>query len=160
MSVTTHHLPIRRATRVDVAALLALEEATFTSDRISRAQWRRQVASASVSVLVAGADGHVDAAAVVFYRRNSRNARLYSLAVDARARGTGTGSALLAAAEADARRRGCAAMHLEVHAGNTAAITLYEHRGYRRGVFLPNFYEDGGDAWRYAKALHPRAPHT
>jgi ribosomal protein S18 acetylase RimI-like enzyme len=46
-------------------------------------------------------------------------------------------------------------MHLEVHVGNVAAITLYEHRGYRRGARAPRFYEDGADAWRYAKALAP-----
>lgn len=144
---------IRHARPADLDALVALEEATFSSDRISRRQWRRNLGSASVAVLVAGADGRVDAAAVVCYRRNSRRARLYSLAVDARARGTGTGSALLAAAEADARARGCLAMHLEVHVGNTAAVTLYEHRGYRRGACVPHFYEDGGDAWRYVKRL-------
>ncbi|HEU0277661.1 MAG TPA: GNAT family N-acetyltransferase [Rhodanobacteraceae bacterium] len=148
---------IRHAHLPDLDALVALEEATFTSDRISRRQWRRHLDSASVAVLAADTAGRIDAAAVVCYRRNSRKARLYSLAVDALARGTGTGSALLAAAEADARARGCTSMHLEVHVGNTAAVTLYEHRGYRRGAYVPRFYEDGGDAWRYAKALAPIA---
>lgn len=146
-------ISIRRARLADLDALVALEEKTFTSDRISRRQWRRQIASASVTVLVAATAGRVDAAAVVFYRRHSRHARVYSLAVDARARGTGAGSALLAAVEADARARGCTAMQLEVHVGNSIAITLYEHRGYRRGTRMPAFYEDGGDAWRYVKAL-------
>ncbi len=149
------HVPVavRRAEPSDLDALVALEEATFRSDRIRRAQWRRHLASPSATVLVAGAAGRVDGAAVVFYRRGSHRARLYSLAVDARARAAGTGSALLAAAEADARDRGCTEMHLEVHVGNTAAVTLYAHRGYRRGAPMPHFYEDGGDAWRYAKPL-------
>lgn len=148
---------IRRATRADLDALCALEKATFTSDRISRAQWRRHVASASGTVLVGSLGGGVDAAAVVFYRRGSRSARLYSLAVDARARRTGLGRALLAAVEADARTRGCTTMRLEVHDGNVAAIALYEHLGYRRGRKLPRFYEDGADGWRYVKPL-PRPP--
>jgi ribosomal protein S18 acetylase RimI-like enzyme len=149
---------IRHATRADVDALLALEEATFDSDRISRAQWRRHIDSGSAAVFVGGTHGNVDAAAVVFYRRNARAARLYSLAVGAHARGTGMGAALLAAAETDARARGCTSMRLEVRADNPAAIALYERRGYVRTVRLPAFYEDGADGWRYVKGLVSGAP--
>lgn len=145
--------PIRRATPADLDALLALEEATFTTDRISRAQWRRHIASHSACVLVHGAPAAIDAAAVVFYRRGSRNARLYSLAVHARTRGSGLGGSMLAACEADARAHGCTAMRLEVHTGNDAALALYERRGYLRRARLSRFYEDGTDAWRYAKSL-------
>jgi len=147
------HAAIRRADRTDVDALLALEEATFDSDRISRAQWRRHIGSGSATVLVTGDPGRIDAVAVVFYRHNARSARLYSLAVGAHARGSGLGGALLAAAEADARLHGCASMRLEVRIDNPAAIGLYERRGYSRLARLAGFYEDGTDAWRYAKSL-------
>jgi ribosomal protein S18 acetylase RimI-like enzyme len=151
---STHPAPsIRRATRVDIEALLALEEATFDSDRISRAQWRRHIGSGTASVFVGGTQGGVDAAAVVFYRRNTRGARLYSLAVAAHARGAGLGGALLARAEADAHDRGCTSMRLEVRADNPSAIALYERRGYARTARLPRFYEDGADGWRYMKVL-------
>lgn len=144
---------IRRANRADLDALLALEETTFDSDRISRAQWRRHIDSDSATVLVSGGPEGLEAAAVVFYRRNARSARLYSLAVGGHARGSGLGGALLAAAEADARARGCASMQMEVRVDNPAAIALYERRGYARVARLPHFYEDGADAWRYTKAL-------
>ena len=144
---------IRRATHADIDALLVLEEGTFDSDRISRAQWRRHIGSGSAAVFVSGTPGNVDAAAVVFYRRTSRAARLYSLAVGAHARGTGLGGALLAAAEADARQRGCTSMRLEVRIDNPSAIALYERRGYTRAARLPGFYEDGADGWRYMKGL-------
>lgn len=149
---------IRRASRADLDGLLALEETTFDSDRISRVQWRRHIDSGSAAVLVSGEHGVVDAAVVVFYRRNTRSARLYSLAVGAHARGTGLGGALLDAAEADARARGCASMRLEVRTDNRSAIALYERRGYVRIARLPGFYEDGGDAWRYVKLLTPVMP--
>ena len=149
---------IRHAARADLDALLALEEATFDSDRISRTQWRRHLDSPSAAVLVGGREGHVDAAAVVFFRRGSRRARLYSLAVGAHARGTGLGGALLAAAENAAHSRGCAVMHLEVRTDNVAAIALYERRGYQRAACVRGFYEDGADAWRYAKCLTPVTP--
>lgn len=150
--------PVRRALAADLGPLLALEEATFDTDRISRAQWRRHVAGKTATVLVIGAAGHIDAAAVVCYRRNSRAARLYSLAVHRDARGRQLGARLLAAVEADARARGCTAMRLEVHVRNTAAIALYEHRGYVRGERLARFYEDGADAFRYAKPLTAVTP--
>src|SRR6185437_1946201 len=149
---------IRRAIPADIDALLALEESTFDSDRISRAQWRRHIRSGSAAVFVSGTPGNVDAAAVVFYRRNARAARLYSLAVGTHARGSGLGGALLVAAEVDARGRGCTSMRLEVRADNPSAIALYERRGYTRVARLPGFYEDGAAAWRYGKALVSGAP--
>jgi ribosomal protein S18 acetylase RimI-like enzyme len=149
-------ISVRKAAADDLVALVALEVATFESDRISRAQWRRHIASDSACVLVTGPRGRVDGAAVVFHRRNSRRARLYSLAVADAARGRGLAKALLAAAEAEARRRGCNALELEVRTDNRAAIALYEHQGYRRAARLHGFYEDGTDAWRYARNLDDR----
>lgn len=144
---------IHRATPADLDALLALEEASFDVDRISRRQWRRHIDSSSASVLVHGARGAIDAAAVVFHPRHARIARLYSLAVAAHARGQRLGGALLAAAEAVAVARGCTTLRLEVRFDNPAAIALYERRGYIRTARLAGFYEDGADAFRYARAL-------
>ena len=149
---------IRHAALSDLDALVALEEATFDSDRISHRQWRRHLSSASAQVLVAVGDAGIDAAAVVFYRRNSHIARLYSLAVDARARGNGIGGRLLVAAETTARQRGCAVLRLEVRVDNTAALALYARHGYARLRRLVGFYEDGSDAWRCAKDLTTITP--
>ena len=143
----------RLATPADLGSLLGLEQTTFTSDRISRRQWCRHLASHSASVLVIGPPGDVHAASVIFYRRNSRSARLYSLAVRDSDRGTGLGAMLLAAAEADARAHGCTTMRLEVRTESPPAIALYERRGFRRLAQLPAFYEDGADAWCYMKRL-------
>jgi [ribosomal protein S18]-alanine N-acetyltransferase len=143
----------RRATCTDLDALLALEHTTFDHDRISRVQFRRQLRSASVRILVAPRTGPVQASAVVFFRRGSSAARLYSVAVSADARSRGFGAALLESAEREALRRGCREMRLEVGVDNRAAIALYEGRGYRRSARVARFYEDGTDAWRYAKVL-------
>lgn len=146
-------ISVRKAAEDDLDALVALECASFETDRISRAQWRRHVASDTACVLVAGPPGCLAGAAVVFHRRNSRRARLYSLAVAEASRGHGLAKALLTAAETEALRRGCGALDLEVRADNRAAITLYEQRGYRRAARLPAFYEDGADGWRYTRNL-------
>lgn len=151
----SHATTIRRAVRADLDGLVTLEQATFTGDRINRRQWRRHIDGSTACVLVAGTSGHVDAVAVVFYRLDSRHARLYSLAVRAGRRGEGLAAALLAHAEADAHWRGCSSMRLEVRIDNVAAIGLYEKHGYTRTERLPGFYEDGADAWRYCKPLGP-----
>jgi len=148
---------VRRAELSDLDDLVALEQATFDSDRMSRAQYRRHLDSDSASVLVASANRRrFLGTAVVFFRRGSQVARLYSLASRPEARGKGVGSALLAAVERAARRRGCREMRLEVRTDNASAIRLYERLGYRCFGRVEGFYEDGADAWRYTKSLDGR----
>jgi ribosomal protein S18 acetylase RimI-like enzyme len=145
---------VRRAQPSDLDELVALEQASFDGDRLSRAQYRRHLDSDSALVLAAvDAPHRLLGAAVLFFRKGSGAARLYSLASDPAARGRGVGGALLEAAEAAARRRRCRAMRLEVRADNAAAIRLYERHGYRRLSRLEGFYEDGTDGWKYAREL-------
>lgn len=144
---------IRRARVGDLDALVALEEASFDHDRVSRTQWRRHLRSESACVLVAERSGKVLGCLLLFFRRGTRRARLYSIAIAHAARGQGLGAALLEAAEREARRRGCESMRLEVRTDNSSAIALYEKRGYIRRKREPGFYENGMDAWRYQKPL-------
>lgn len=145
---------VRRAQPSDLDELVALEQASFDGDRLSRAQYRRHLDSDSALVLAAVAVPHqLLGAAVLFFRKGSGTARLYSIASDPAARGRGVGSALLDAAEATARRHRRRLLRLEVRTDNAAAIRLYEQAGYRRGVSLAGYYEDGADGWRYEKVL-------
>src|SRR6185312_9896215 len=118
------------------------------------AQFRRHLESDSAQVLIASAHHRrFLGAAVVFFRRGSGLARLYSLAGHLDGRGLGIGSALAAAVEVAARARHCHALRLEVRGDNDRAIALYERLGYRRIGLLPRYYEDGADGWRYEKVL-------
>lgn len=145
---------VRRAVAGDLDALAALEEASFDGDRLSRAQYRRHLDSDSALVLAASAKAHgLLGSAVLFFRKGSAVARLYSLATRREARGRGVGGALLDAVAGQAHRRGCHALRLEVRADNAAAIRLYEKHGYRRTGRLAAYYEDGTDGWRYEKPL-------
>jgi len=146
-------LHIRRATPADLDALVALERAAFTTDHLSPRQYRTHLRSSSAIVLAAVDAPRLLGKAVVFFRRNSDIARLYSIAVADAARGRGIGEALLKAAETAARRHGAQRMRLEVRQDNGAAIRLYERLGYRRFGRYDGFYEDGADAWRYEKGL-------
>lgn len=130
-----------------------MEFASYHSDRLSRSQFRRHIDSDTAVVLVAGADGAVLGNALVFFRRGSKCARLYSLTVAASARARGIGRSLLDAAEQTARKRHCTSMQLEVRTDNPAAMALYEARGYHRDGQRAAYYQDGANAWLYHKPL-------
>lgn len=151
--MTAASLHIRRATLADLDALVALERRAFTTDHLSRQQYRRHLHSATAVVLAAVDGSGLLGKAVVFFRGNSGIARLYSIAVSNEARGRGLGEALLGAAEEAARRRACTRMRLEVRQDNSSAMRLYERLGYRRFAARAGYYEDGADAWRYEKVL-------
>jgi ribosomal protein S18 acetylase RimI-like enzyme len=149
---------VRRAELSDLDDLVALEQASFDSDRLSRAQYRRHLDSETAQVLVASANHrNFLGTAVVFFRKGSTLARLYSIATKPEARGKGVGSALIDGAERAARAHRCHALRLEVRADNHAAIRLYERLGYRCIGHYRAYYQDGADAWRYEKILSERA---
>ncbi len=144
---------LRPANPADLDALIALEEAVFDYDRLSRAQYRRHLRSPNAVLLVAVRGDALLGSALVFFRRGTRRARLYSLAVAPAARGLGLARRLLMAVEAAARRRGCNGLRLEVRTDNAAAIALYEKHGYRRTGLRTGYYDNGMDAACYEKPL-------
>jgi ribosomal protein S18 acetylase RimI-like enzyme len=136
----------------DIEALIALENAVFTTDILSRRSFRRFLTSPKSSLIVAEDSGKLAGYALVLYPARSKLARLYSIAVAPHIASRGIGPLLLAAAEAAARRRR-RAMRLEVHEHNTRAIGRYEKSGYRLFGRLHRYYDDGGDALRFEKLL-------
>jgi [ribosomal protein S18]-alanine N-acetyltransferase len=147
------HVRIRRARRDDLAALIDLENGVFSSDRMSARQLRHHLDNPLAEILIAVRAGVAVGAAVLFFRRQHRIARLYSIAVAASARGAGVGLALLVAAERAAKVRGSTLLRLEVRKDNRAAQNLYERQGYRHFGTKDRYYEDGHDAMRFEKVL-------
>ena len=136
----------------DLPALLALE-AFFPGDRLSARQFRRHLTSNSACLRVIDLGKSLAGYALLFRRRGSTVARLYSLAVAPSARGRGIGGVLLADAEAAARAAGASTLRLEVRVDNVAAIALYRSRGYREFGRHAGYYADGADALRFDKNL-------
>jgi ribosomal protein S18 acetylase RimI-like enzyme len=151
---TPHVFHLRPARLSDLDALLALENATFTSDQLSRRRMRHWIdAPNGIFVVAVDTAGTLAGYGLVFTRRDSRSARLYSLALAPAARGLGLGARIVGELERLARRMGFTHMHLEVAQANAPALALYGKLGYARVRALPGFYEDGTDAWRMAKPL-------
>jgi ribosomal-protein-alanine N-acetyltransferase len=145
---------LRFATRGDVAALKELEDQSFTHDRLSARSIARAILSKSQAVLLLETpEAQIVGAAILHYRRGSRRCQLYSLAVRRDSFRRGLGSRLLAACETDARRRGCAEIRLEARTDRASTLWFYEKRGFRKLGINPRYYEDGGDAFTFYKAL-------
>jgi [ribosomal protein S18]-alanine N-acetyltransferase len=137
----------------DLDALVALENAVFTTDILSRRSFRYYLTASKGSLIVAEDSGKLAGYALVLYPPRSKLSRLYSIAVAPHIGSRGIGPLLLAAAEAAAAHRRRRAMRLEVHEHNTRAIGRYEKSGYRLIGRHRAYYDDGGDALRFEKPL-------
>lgn len=156
MAALPSGVALRPARLDDIAALVRLEDASFTTDKLGVTQFRHFISGRTACLLVGRAGGSQEALAgyvLVLFRSGSRKARIYSIAVDESWRGQGIGERLLRAAEQAAHERGCNLMRLEVRPDNAAALGMYEKQGYRPFGRFPAFYEDGTDAIRLEKLL-------
>jgi [ribosomal protein S18]-alanine N-acetyltransferase len=149
-------ITIRKGTLADLDRLVAIENAAFQGDRLTRRSLRAHLTKRTVSLLVAEAnmDGlpRVVGYALIAFRKGSKKARLYSIAGDPQHR-IGAGKRLIAACEEEAARRGAESLVLEVRGDNARAIALYAERGYAKFATIPDYYEDGAAALRYEKRL-------
>ncbi|HEY5789702.1 MAG TPA: GNAT family N-acetyltransferase/peptidase C39 family protein [Gammaproteobacteria bacterium] len=143
----------RPATRDDIAALVALEARCFDSDRLSRRSFLWMIRRGNGWLEVAEDEQGLLGYVLVLFHRGTSLARLYSIAVDSRARGLGLGRHLLQLGEAEALRRGAVYMRLEVRPDNARAIAVYEGLGYRQSDVFDDYYEDHSDALRFEKRI-------
>ncbi len=146
-------MSIRPARVADVGAILEIEDASFTTDRLTRRKLLHLFARGNCSLVVAQMRGRVAGYGLVLFRRGSSSARIYGLAVAPRLRGGGVGRRLLAACERAAVSRRCTRVTLEVSTRNAGAVSLYRALGYTRVARLGPYYEDGSAADRYARRL-------
>ena len=143
----------RLATRDDLNALVALENACFKTDMLSVRSFKRWIQSEHAILLVMEIDAKMVAYGLVWCHRGTRLARLYSLAVDPAMRGRGLAKELLSALEVAASKKGRLYMRLEVSKSNHSAIALYEQAGYRIFGEYSDYYDDHMDALRMQKKI-------
>jgi ribosomal-protein-alanine N-acetyltransferase len=146
-------LVVRAAEMADLEAILALENASFETDRLSKRALRRFIAAPSRPLIVARSGSELLGYILIVTRKGGRAARIYSLAVDARHGRRGVGRELLHAGERYARAHGLDALRLEVRYDNFAAIALYAKLGYREFGRHASYYADGAEALRFEKPL-------
>lgn len=146
---------IRLATRHDLDGLLALENLCFTSDKMTRRNYQALLSKSTAEVVVAEDDNKkIIGCIIVLFRKNSTQARMYSLAVAPDYRRFGVAQQLCEALEKQALLRNCSTIVLEVRKDNQPAIHFYEKNGYEIFAIYTKFYEDGTDGLRMKKNLH------
>lgn len=133
MSVT-----VTLATSADIAEIVAIERVAF-SDPWSAASFREALGNPAVFFACARDAGRRVAGYVVAWFVADEG-EIANLAVDPRRWGAGFGQTLLDAALDEGRRRGTAAVYLEVRDSNDRAKRLYHSRafedvGRRRGYY-------------------------
>lgn|SRR5690606_4319561 len=147
---------IRPARASDIDALLAIEDAVFEGDRLSRRSFNRHLESETALLLVAEEAGELAGYALLFHRRGEQVVRIYSLAVAPKFMSQGVGKRLLAAAEERAAAMQRAVLSLEVREDNERALQLYQGVGFQQMKRLPGYYEDGVAALRLNKAVEAK----
>lgn len=149
---------LRLATSHDLDALVALENHTFSEDRISRRSFRRFLEMPRDRLIVALTDGAIAGYCLVLMNAATRLARIYSIAVSPAARGQGIGEQLVRRAEQEAVGADRIVMRLEVREDNHGAINLYRRLGYRQFGTYRDYYEDHGNALRFERRILFYAP--
>lgn len=144
---------IRPAGESDIPALIALEQASFDTDRLSKRRIRHWVQTGNRIFLVLLIDKTVAGYCLILLHKGTRLARLYSIAIAGSARGKGLGKRLLTEAEELATDQGRLYMRLEVARNNRRAIRLYESMGYMIFGEKQDYYEDHQDALRMQKRI-------
>lgn len=140
-------ITLRTMTSADLAAVLRMEHALFGDEAWSRQMLEGELAEQPRSryYLVAEDDGVITGYAGLLAAGTQADVLTLAVAEDRWSRGTG--SALLEALLAEAARRGCTEVFLEVRADNARAQRLYRRFGFiqigiRRGYYQPS----GADA--------------
>lgn len=148
-----NHIQIRFAQDSDLDQIDRIEQSCFEGDKLSHRSFRDLLLRGNCSFFVAETSHAVIGYAITLYRKGSRLARLYSIAVSNSYRGCGVAGRLLDAAEHEAQSRECTAIYLEVRLDNHQALGLYQGRGYRRFGIKQDYYQDGEAADCLKKTL-------
>jgi ribosomal protein S18 acetylase RimI-like enzyme len=140
----------------DFAALYAVEELCFAPPfRFSRAYMRQLVRNANCATWIAEKDGELTGFAIVEWeqRAEENGAYIQTIEVTPSQRGQGIGGELLRRVEDSAEAAGAGKIWLHVDAKNSAAIRLYEGRGYERQGREERYYARHRAALVYGKRL-------
>ncbi|MGS2719380.1 peptidase C39 family protein [Paraglaciecola aestuariivivens] len=148
---------IRACKASDLAALVALEQRCFATDRLSKRSFNYWVKAKNRVFLVIQHNELVIGYGLVIMRKGTRLARLYSIAIDQGYTGQGLGRQLLLALEQATVEAGKLFLRLEVEKTNHTAIALYQSLGYKIFGDYPHYYENDADAFRMQKSIRQAA---
>lgn len=140
-------MTIRPATPADLAAIMAIETASFGATAWSEPLMADELASPHNHYLVAETAGRIVGYAGLRAPAGAHDGDVQTIALDAAARGRGTGRALLSTLLERAALQGVRTVFLDVRDDNAVAQRLYRSEGFRDVGIRPNYYAaEGVDA--------------
>ena len=139
---------IRRMTREDLPAVMALEKAAFRNPWSLELLQRELSHDWSIIFLLEEplAEGGRRLLGVSIFWIVHDEVHVLNVATAPEHRRRGVGRVLMDATLAEGRARKCCLATLEVRKGNEAAINLYKSFGFRAVGVRPNYYVDEGEA--------------
>lgn len=145
---TPTHLALRRMRWWDVEPAVALERGLFAVDPWTERTFWSELAGVPESrcYLVAEDSDSGELIGYAGLRAVAHDADVQTLAVRAERQGVGVGARLLDALLAEAERRACGQVLLEVDVANEVAQRLYARAGFERLSLRRGYYGPGRDA--------------
>ncbi|MBD3942623.1 ribosomal protein S18-alanine N-acetyltransferase [Microbacterium sp. NEAU-LLC] len=134
-------MTLRAATADDLAAIMALERASFPTDAWSEAMMREELASPHGWYVVDDEAGRLVGYAGLRTVKNAKDADVQTITIAEAARGRGRGRAMLRALLDEASRREVSDVFLEVRADNPVAQALYVSEGFLEIGRKPRYYQ-------------------
>jgi ribosomal-protein-alanine N-acetyltransferase len=137
---------IRLYQDADFSALCKIDEDCYAPEvAYSRRTMRAFLRLPGAECLVAEEAGEIQG--FILTDRDGPAGHIITLDVAPRTQRRGIGTALLGAAHASLARHGVREVELEASTVNDAAIAFWERHGYRSCGVLPNYYQNGEDAY-------------
>jgi ribosomal-protein-alanine N-acetyltransferase len=135
---------LRPMISADLPAVLVLEQELFGEEAWSREMLASELAELPSRYYLVADDGSEVAGYAGLFAPGGGPADVLTLAVTERRWGEGIGSLLLEALLAEAARRGCPEVFLEVRVDNDRAQRLYLRRGFTRIGLRRGYYQPSG----------------
>lgn len=142
---------LRLATKHDIAALRNIEQQCFSIDDFSSRNFRYLLTKANAYTLVAACEDELLGYIMLLFRRGTKVARIYSIAV--LLKGQGIAARLLQAAEQQALIQNCQLIYLEIRQDNLASQSFFQRHGYNYFASYEAYYSDKQLALRFKKHL-------
>ncbi|MDR3177882.1 MAG: ribosomal protein S18-alanine N-acetyltransferase [Campylobacteraceae bacterium] len=144
---------IRVAGLKDLDDLREIESESFDSDSFAMSRRNFIYHIKKNPLFVYEKDKKICGYILFFLRKNSKKARVYSIAVSEKSRGEGIASKLLEKCFSHASQSGKNLITLEVRADNKNALKTYEKLDFIRVKTLKAYYPDKTDALVMQKRL-------
>lgn len=139
-------LKLELARKTDVKELISLEKICFQEDAFSKNQITYLITKAKGEFIVIRRNHKIIAYLIISKRDNSKQIRIYSIAIAPKARGLGLAKRLMTYVEDVCKKELKDRIRLEVSKINIPAIQLYQSLGYKTVGERPNYYANGGTA--------------